>query len=146
MVELKNDTSRVALKSLMVESNLLDAWRVYNPNMRGFSRRQVVQGTLKQSRIDIALVASGLFKFVQGIQYTFNTWSDHAQVDFTDGGNYDKRGKGLWCSNNSLLEDEFYKKKIRDLLVNVGRDIHLDQVEYWEEKLKNLVCTIVGRK
>jgi len=135
----KNDTSREALKGLMVGSNFLDVWRVYNPNVRGFSRRQVVLGKLKQSRIDFALVASGLFKFVHGIQYTFNTWSDHAQVDLTYGGNDDKRGKGLWCLNNSLLEDELYIEKIRELLVNVGRDIHFveDKVGYWEDvKLK----------
>uniref|UniRef100_A0A8C7Y4N2 Endonuclease/exonuclease/phosphatase domain-containing protein n=1 Tax=Oryzias sinensis TaxID=183150 RepID=A0A8C7Y4N2_9TELE len=48
----KEDVGRQELGSLMLDNNIIDIWRLLNPNKRDFSRRQVVKGQLKQSRID----------------------------------------------------------------------------------------------
>uniref|UniRef100_A0A3B3I7Y7 Reverse transcriptase domain-containing protein n=1 Tax=Oryzias latipes TaxID=8090 RepID=A0A3B3I7Y7_ORYLA len=53
----KEDVGRQELVSLMLDNNIIDIWRLLNPNKRDFSRRQVVKGQLKQSRIDHVLAA-----------------------------------------------------------------------------------------
>uniref|UniRef100_A0A3Q1GX90 Endonuclease/exonuclease/phosphatase domain-containing protein n=1 Tax=Anabas testudineus TaxID=64144 RepID=A0A3Q1GX90_ANATE len=54
----KSDTSRTAVLNWMSESDLVDAWRLLNPTARAYSRRQVVLGKLKQSRIDMCMLAT----------------------------------------------------------------------------------------
>ena len=52
--ESKNDTSRKVFLKMMEERQLIDVWRNdENPNKREYSRRQMVMGELKQSRIDV---------------------------------------------------------------------------------------------
>uniref|UniRef100_A0A8C8DHD2 Endonuclease/exonuclease/phosphatase domain-containing protein n=1 Tax=Oryzias sinensis TaxID=183150 RepID=A0A8C8DHD2_9TELE len=47
----KTDFGRQELFSVMMDYNLVDVWRLLNPGKRVFSRRQMVMGVLKQSRI-----------------------------------------------------------------------------------------------
>lgn len=88
----RSDVSRGVLRKMMVENNLIDIWREENPNKREFSRRQVVLGELKQTRIDLVLVNEGLRNFMKDIKYIFTTFSDHAGLTFSVG--LDKERKG----------------------------------------------------
>uniref|UniRef100_A0A8C7WYM8 Uncharacterized protein n=1 Tax=Oryzias sinensis TaxID=183150 RepID=A0A8C7WYM8_9TELE len=54
----KNDVGRKELFSIMSDYDIVDAWRVLNHGKRDFSRRQLVKGVLKQSRIDHVLAAA----------------------------------------------------------------------------------------
>ncbi len=49
---LRSDQSREALAQIMNTEDLVDVWREEHPEVRDFSRRQIVLVTLKQSRID----------------------------------------------------------------------------------------------
>uniref|UniRef100_A0A8C7Y1U6 Endonuclease/exonuclease/phosphatase domain-containing protein n=1 Tax=Oryzias sinensis TaxID=183150 RepID=A0A8C7Y1U6_9TELE len=61
----KGDVGRQELVSLMLENNIIDIWRLLNPNKRDFSRRQVVKGQLKQSRIDhLVKILHRLFVYI----------------------------------------------------------------------------------
>uniref|UniRef100_A0A3Q3LVM9 Endonuclease/exonuclease/phosphatase domain-containing protein n=1 Tax=Mastacembelus armatus TaxID=205130 RepID=A0A3Q3LVM9_9TELE len=51
-----NDVSRKAMWNLMSVGKLVDVWRTLHPNMTAFSRRQVILGKMKQSRIDFLAV------------------------------------------------------------------------------------------
>ncbi|KAK6467593.1 Transposon TX1 149 kDa protein [Huso huso] len=51
----KADTSRKSLVHLMDEFHYVDFWRCRHGAKRDFSRRQMVEGVLKQSRIDFGL-------------------------------------------------------------------------------------------
>uniref|UniRef100_A0A8C2WT45 Uncharacterized protein n=1 Tax=Cyclopterus lumpus TaxID=8103 RepID=A0A8C2WT45_CYCLU len=44
----KNDVSRGKLIQLISDTNLIDIWRIINNRKRGFTRRQIVNGKLKQ--------------------------------------------------------------------------------------------------
>lgn len=68
-----------------------------------------MRGRLKQSRIGLALEASGMIRQSYDIEYIFSTWSDHAQIQLKLGDGTGKRGRGIWCHNNSLLEHTIYK-------------------------------------
>jgi len=52
----KSDVSRKYLNDMMQSEDMVDAWREENPFKREFSRRQMVLGSLKQSRIDLCLI------------------------------------------------------------------------------------------
>lgn len=62
---------------MMNDYDLCDVWRLSSPDKRMFSRQQVVNAILKQSRIDFCLVSAGLCFFVTDHVYELNVWSDH---------------------------------------------------------------------
>lgn len=65
---LKNDASRNVLNDV-IHNNLVDVWRCKNPYKRSFSRRQMVNGELKQSRIDLCLVKREILRYVNNMHY-----------------------------------------------------------------------------
>lgn len=48
------DISRNILLSIIKNNNLIDIWHTLNPRKRQFSHRQLVEGKLKQSHIDLS--------------------------------------------------------------------------------------------
>ena len=76
--ELKNDASRKVFLKTMEEKQLIDVWRNENPNRREYSRRQMVMGELKQSRIDLCIAHQTMVKFIKNMVYKFTSFSDHA--------------------------------------------------------------------
>lgn len=139
----RNDSSRSTLKKVMNNCNIIDIWRILNKNKTAFSRRQAVEGILKQSRIDFCLVASGVFKHITSCEYYFYSGSDHASVTVCVGGARMKRGGGLWCLNISHLKNDILKSKIERYLAKVTHDMAFvdDVFWFWEdvkEKLKKM--------
>lgn len=90
------EISRNILPSIMKNNNLIDIWRTLNPRKRQFSRRQLVEGKLKQSRIDLCLVAAMLIRKISSIN-TRNSWSDHDFLNVHLNINKLQRNGGLWC-------------------------------------------------
>lgn len=130
----KNDTSRTELYNLMEEKNLADVWRLQNPEKRQFSRRQVVMGVLKQSRIDLCLAAPETVKIIRGTSYSFNSWSDHAILECSLTYEGRAKGGGTWCLNAHLLTDKQYVKKIQNTIryVKTEAEIEGNIIENWE--------------
>lgn len=131
----RSDTSRAALFELISAQNMIDAWRINNPTKREFSRRQIVLGILKQSRIDLCLVSANLVKQINSIKYVFNTLSDHAHIVCELGRCSRARGGGVWAFNASLTQQKEFKRKIIKLLdyasyeASVAEDINA----WWDE-------------
>lgn len=107
------DISRSALLNTMKNYNLVDIWRTTNPSERKFSRRQMVEGKLKQSRIDLCLVAARIIQKVSSVTYNSNPWSDHDTLNIHLSTNQPQKNGGVWCLNNSLLDDNLYRAKIK---------------------------------
>lgn len=63
-----------------------------NPEGRGFSRRQVVRGVLKQSRIDLVLSTKDMAGRIGKIEYRDTALSDHMVVGFSLGQGVERRG------------------------------------------------------
>lgn len=112
----KRDSSRNELIHLMTRENLVDFWRLENPDKREYSRRQVVLNSLKQSRIDLCLVKQDIVQYMKNRMYRFTTYSDHAVLEFQVDKIMQQKGGGLWCLNVSLLNDVNYKVKIHDCI------------------------------
>lgn len=130
----KNDCSRTALRNLIDEHNLVEVWRVLNPAERAFSRRQVVMGVMRQSRVDLCLASSGAVKTMNNLRYVFNKWSDHAYLCWQLGYARGAKGGGTWCFNTSLLEDSSFREKIKKLLCNITEELDVEEnhIERWD--------------
>lgn len=73
-------------------------------------------GELKQSRIDLLLVKEEIVEYIGGMLYKFTSFSDHAAINFNISLKMERRGGGVWCLNNSLMNDEQYKSKVKDCI------------------------------
>lgn len=133
-----SNTSMSAVFKWMREYDLMDAWRVLNPVTRAYSRRQVVLGKLKQSRIDLCLLSADLVPTLNVCEYQFCTWSDHASLRVTLGEGSRQRNRGLWCFNSALLEDTFFKDKMKSFLSALcdESEFVVDIIEWWCSGLK----------
>jgi exonuclease III len=136
----RSDVSRGVLRKIMCENSLIDIWRDENPNKRGFSRRQVVLGELKQTRIDLVLVNEGLRNFMKDINYIFTTFSDHAGLTFSVGLDKERKGGGIWCMNAGYLGDEEYGIQLKSLIEHEMEDKQKgnDKCQWWENVKKKI--------
>lgn len=111
------EKSRVMLMEVMREKGLLDVWRYENPEKREFTRRQMKEGRLKQSRIDLVLVQGETISYIEGIRHQQNSFSDHDGVRFGIKVGRREVGGGMWILNAGYIEEEEYRKQMEDLLL-----------------------------
>ncbi len=133
----KSDVSRKYLTEWMQNEDMVDVWREENPYKKDFSRRQLVMGILKQSRIDLCLTKREMLKYVKNVKYKFVGISDHAVMMVKMGVNEEERGGGMWCLNAELLKEEAYKENIRKCINYEMQNVLIDEnVCEWWEKMK----------
>lgn len=136
----KSDVSRKCLNELMQSEDMVDAWREENPFKNEFSRRQMVLGNLKQSRIDLCLVKREILHYVKNVGYKFIGVSDHAAMTVKMGVNMEARGGGMWCLNSSLLKEEAYRKSInRYIRCEMENPLFDENVCEWWEIMKGKI-------
>ena len=133
----KSDSSRGALKEMMKERELIDVWREKNPEGRVFSRRQVVRGVLKQSRLDLVLGQKNMVDMIGRVGYKSTALSDHMELEFRVTQRVEKRGGGVWCLNGELVKDEKYRNKVREC-INRRKDerMYEEDIGRWWESFK----------
>ena len=72
--------------------DFIDPWRIQNPNVRRFTRRQ--HATLKQSRLDFFLISSELGSNLVSCDINPGYRADHSLVDICLDFNQMERGPG----------------------------------------------------
>ena len=105
------------IESLQEEFNLCDVWRIRHPNLKRYSRRDRTRAGLVQSRLDFWLISTQLENKVTETDIHPGRRSDHSlislKINFIVG---EKRGRGFWKMNTSLLHDQDYLMKIRNVI------------------------------
>ena len=138
--KFRHDSSRKMLLENMVENKLIDLWRAENPQKKEFSRRQVVLGKMRQSRIDLCLIKENIINYSRNAKYKFTTLSDHAIFSFSLDIGTGGRGGGLWCLNTSLLKEERYKEMIKECIQKKMSEQSMEaNVGLWWESLKEKI-------
>ena len=111
-----NDTAYKELKNMMYENDIVDIYRDRYPNKVVFSFKRLSNNSLQQSRIDHMLISRELSVNIQNMYYNDTSLSDHSfmylKCDFSNV----ERGPGVWILNNSLLQDEVYVEKVKELI------------------------------
>lgn len=103
------------LEKIIKEFNLIDIWRVKNPNASQYTWRR--KNNSEKSRIDFFLTDENLLPLIE------NTDIRPAQIKYTDHMAVSlkiripsKRGPGFWKLNNSYLLDDTYKTLINNTI------------------------------
>ena len=112
--ELDNYGGRVekkdSVKNIMeikLAYDLVDIWRIRNPNKRKFTWRQ--KKPLIQRRLDYWLISDGLQDFIEDSDIIPSIKSDHSAITLQINSFEDKvRGPSHWIFNSSLLNDYNY--------------------------------------
>jgi hypothetical protein len=97
-------------KATCDEFNLVDIWRMLNPNVKRYTWRQGKSATtLKQSRLDYWLVSAHMIYDLNLVDISTSTRSDHSLIslDFYKS-DIPKRGPSFWHFNANLLKDQAY--------------------------------------
>ncbi len=115
-VQFRWEKSRGMLIEIMREKGLMDVWRYENPEKREFTRKQLKEGILKQSRIDLVLVKEEIIRYIDGIRHQGNSLSDHDSVRFRIKIGNEEVGGGMWILNAGYIEEEEYESQMKDLL------------------------------
>ena len=105
---------------LMEHYDLVDIWRVRNPEGSKYTWIRRTRAGIVQSRIDYFLVSSCITNIVKKIDIVPGIRSDHSMLCLSiNPDKSDARGKGFWKFNASLLKDKEYVEQVKSCIRNV---------------------------
>ena len=106
-----------SIHELMEDFNLADVWRTIYPNSRQYTWRGNTRQGLVQSRLDYWLASVHMLYDLQMVSISPGVRSDHSIIKISFSfKNTPSRGRGFWKFNSSLLRDEVYIKRVKDVL------------------------------
>ena len=108
----KLDKSCHYFKDFILKNDLIDTFRLLNPESKGFTYVHT-SDSARNSRIDYIFVPSRMIQSILCSSVLPCPAPDHKALSLTLCFNRNKRGSGYWKLNNSLLHDEAYKTLIR---------------------------------
>ena len=116
----KSSKYRNHIKEYCDHFNIIDIWRVQNPDTRRYTWRQ--SNPLRQSRIDYFFISTHLLYNISQTDIAPSYKSDHSLIviKFIDI-SAEGRGPGYWKFNNLLLQDEVYIDYIKGWLLEYDK-------------------------
>ena len=120
------------LSSAMEELNLVDIYRIRNPDKKRYSWfRRMPQ--LQASRIDFTLLSAGLADMCENIMYFTGVMSDHSALLTVINLTGNERGNGYWKLNTMHLRNTEYINMINEYLKKIKvANQKLDIIKQWE--------------
>ena len=109
--ELNADTVTTSMTELLGQLNLIDIWRIQNPDLKRFTFRQ--KTPLIQSRLDYFMIGNKLQDIIDSTDIIPSIWSDHSAVVL----NVKHlpaavRGSSHWKFNALLTEDKLFSNTL----------------------------------
>ena len=101
------------IDEMRLSFDLIDIWRVRNPDVKHFSWRQ--KNPVVHRRLDFWLINSSIQEDIEGTDIIPAIRSDHSAITLSFNGIEEhQHGPSFWKFNASLLEDETYVSLIKD--------------------------------
>ena len=101
------------VEDIMLNYDLVDIWRIRNPNSKKFSWRQ--KSPIIQRRLDYWLISDLLQDDVANVDIVTAIRTDHRAITLEiDSLSDQQRGPSFWKFNNSLLDDAFFVERLRE--------------------------------
>jgi exonuclease III len=110
-----NKAVRAVLLTYMEETELIDIWRSQHEEERIFTHH-ISKPEFIFTRLDFFMVSFGLASLVEKSSIKSKFQSDHSPVSITILFDSNKRGKGFWKLNCSLLQDPDYVTLIKNTI------------------------------
>ena len=133
-----------SLETLQSELDLVDIWRIKNPQTRSYTRSQKSPTVL--CRLDFWLFSNNLCDFINATEIQPAIRTDHAAITLVLGDIGEIKGPGIWKMNVSLLEDENYLEQLNKRVKLIcptnnafgtgSNTIRLHAISYSKEKAK----------
>ena len=101
-----------SLKQLITKNNLIDTFRLVNPEAKGYTYIHN-SDNLRNSRLDYILVSSTFLQAIHSSSIFSSPAPDHKALSVNFCFSTNRRGNGYWKLNNSLLLDDSYKEIIK---------------------------------
>ncbi len=111
-----NIKARDKVNEMKQQFDLIDPWRINNPNKKQFTWFQ--RNPVKMSRLGFFLVTEDIMALISKCDIITGYRSDHSIINITLTISNDKRGKGFWKFNTSLLSDQEYVHIIKNTIRN----------------------------
>ncbi len=109
-----------AVGELKHHLNLVDPWRIYNPNLRRYTWFR--KNPIKKARLDFFLISEELMSYMENTKILPGYKTDHSMVLIEIRLNNFVRGRGFWRFNNSLLKDPCYINKVKEVIQKTKED------------------------
>lgn len=104
-IETKSTVKKI--QDIMLEYNLIDIWRIHNPDKRQFTWRQ--RTPIIQRRIDFWLISDELQDDIKKADIIPAIRTDHSAISLSVNSLKDQPfGPSYWKFNSSLLDDDTY--------------------------------------
>ena len=125
---VNNPKAREKLLEIMGDLNLVDYYRILNPEKRVYTWRR--RNPVKQGRLDYILMSENFTNITENSVIKPGYRSDHSIAVIDLKFNSFERGRGLWKFNSNLLHDKDYidkiKQKIREFEKQYPHDSAID--------------------
>ena len=127
-----NDKSTEILQKLVEDTIMTEIWRDRNPGVRRWSFQRT-KPTVACSRIDYAMVSTGIARNVKSAFYISSILTDHSAFFMSVSFMETHRGPGYWKLNNKHLSNTEYVIGMNKLLEQKLFELsHLPIFEKWE--------------
>ena len=101
-----NEKAQKQVHEMMTELDLVDIWRVLNPELKRYTWRR--NSPVQQSRLDYFLISESLLNFSVNADILPGYRTDHSSIYLSVIVTKDVKQSGLWKFNCSLLKDKCY--------------------------------------
>ena len=130
--KINNDQAARKIKEKMVEMELKDVWRERNEDKRRYSWYRT-KPHLVASRLDYALISTGLCASIHDIFYLAGIKTDHSAFFLGIEMRNIERGSSYWKFNVSLLSNIEFVKEANSVLINTAKSTQgVQPMERWE--------------
>ena len=119
-----NKKSLEVINSYCEDLDLIDVWRIQNPEQRRFTWRQ--KNPEIQCRLDFFLVSQCTSCNSINTDIIPGYKTDHSLVTLQISTHNNMRGRGFWKLNTLFLKDEEYIKKIQSIITQTKDEYTLD--------------------
>ena len=121
----KTHTNSVkTLEKFIDELNLIDVWRVLNPDILRYTWRQKKPEI--HCRLDFFLVSQSLMCYIKGADIMTGFKTDHSMIVINVALHSNERGPDYWKLNTSFLSEIDYVNQIRSVIKKVHNDYKHD--------------------
>ena len=111
-----NSKSQTIVKQKMSECDLIDVWRIFNPEFKRYTWRR--RKPEIKCRLDYFLTSSSIVNKTEKTCIYPGFRTDHSLITISIQLHNEKRGPGFWKLNVSLLLDKEYVSKIRKVITD----------------------------
>ena len=111
-LHINNPAASESLKSFIKRNNLIDIWRINNPDKKKFSWFR--PSPVKAARLDYFIISPSILDLYADSFISFKYRSDHCKVGLTLHIDKSIKGKGIWKLNAELLNNIELMEKVEE--------------------------------